>query len=79
MEHGYTISSPCEHNGSGELKMGPGAYTSIQICIQRSKLAWWLVHQTLVREVGGREWIPTGGWLMSLHDEQGTLTLKSTG
>ena len=52
MEHGYTISSPCEHNGSGELKKGPGAYTSIQICIQKSMLAWWLVHQTLVREVG---------------------------
>ena len=28
---------------------------------------------------GGREWIPTGGWLISLHDEQGTLTLESTG
>ena len=71
---GYTISSPCEHNGSGELKMGPGVYTSIQICIQRSMLAWWLVHHTLVRES-----IPTGSWLTSLHDEQGTLTLESTG
>ena len=27
-DHGYTISSPCEPEGSGELKMGGGGFES---------------------------------------------------
>ena len=37
-EHGYTINSPCEPDGSGELKMGfhlvCGKTTNIKYCVK---------------------------------------------
>ena len=31
-DHGHPISSPCEPNGSGELKMDPLIVSSMQNC-----------------------------------------------
>ena len=43
MEHGYTISSPCEPDGSGELKIGQG-HPRVMIYINFVELQSLMLH-----------------------------------